>query len=364
LQNSLLVFSVLALIALAMSGCEGTEDESGKTLAPRNSATAEKSVAQKELPSVKLGSPQSVVRSKEDAVRSTNSRTTAEAEKDVSIETLEGFKTPAEYLTIKSKNFPNAVSAVSLPQDYKSKPNKKFSLLIAFAGAGESARPPKSGALAWLHFYKVDEAVDALGRNRLQASDFRGLVKDFQLDDFNGRLKRSPFRGIILVCPYSPPLAPTVQLEYPEYEKFIIDELIPELKKRYRVDPHFIGVDGVSMGGARAMYYGLKYPEIFTSIGSLQGAFGPFMEVYGDLVAKNKRYIKSKTIQLVTSDGDTLAPSVERMHRLLVSNEIPHEYKILTGPHDYIFNQGPGALSMLLFHNEASQKKVKPQSVR
>jgi enterochelin esterase-like enzyme len=272
---------------------------------------------------------------------------------EVLIEKLSGYKTPAEYFTIPSRKHPQGVVAVSLPLDYEKHATRKYPLVIAFGGAGECARSPREGALAWLHYYKTDEAVRALANNRLTPDDFRRLITAPHLNDFNRRLKNRPYGGIILACPSSPLLSPQVGLEYPEYEEYIMDELVPALKTRYRVADGRVGVDGVSMGGARAMYYGFKYPEVFSSIGSVQGAFGPYFDVYRHFVERHGETLKKRSIQLVTSDRDPLAPSVERMHQLLVDNSIPHLYLKLTGPHDYIFNQGPGALELLVFHDHA-----------
>ena len=272
---------------------------------------------------------------------------------EVLIEKLSGYKTPAEYFTIPSRKHPQGVVAVSLPLDYEKHTARKYPLVIAFGGAGECARSPRDGALAWLHYYKTDAAIRALANNRLTPHDFRELITPPHLNDFNRRLKASPYRGIILACPSSPLLSPQVGLEYPEYEEYIMNELVPALKSRYRVADARVGIDGVSMGGARAMYYGFKYPEVFSSIGSVQGAFGPYFDVYRHFVERHSETLKKRSIQLVTSDRDPMAPSVERMHKLLVDNSIPHRYLKLTGPHDYIFNQGPGALELLVFHDHA-----------
>lgn len=270
----------------------------------------------------------------------------------VTVETLKDYKTPAEFLILESKKFPDNVVAVTLPLDYFQQPHKKYPLVVAFGGAGECARAPRQGALAWMHYYKADEAVKALDGNKLEARHFQGLVSESQLKAFNRRLRQQPYRGVIVACPYSPPLAPSLRMEFPDYEAYIMEELIPALTKRYRVEPGRIGVDGVSMGGSRSMYYGFKYPEVFSSIGSVQGAFGPFLDIYEDLIKANKEALKTRAIQLVTSDHDPMAPSVGRLHGLLAGNEIPHRYQRLTGPHDYIFNQGPGCLALLVFHNE------------
>lgn len=268
-------------------------------------------------------------------------------------EALDGYLTPAEYLTIDSRHVPGAVVAIMLPTGYDAADQKDYPLVIAFGGAGECAKPPKQGALAWMHYYRSDEAVRALDHGNLTTRDFRGLVTPHGLADFNQRLKDRPYQGVILACPASPLLSAMARPEFPEYEAFVIQELVPALKKRYRVAKGRVGVDGVSMGGTRSMYYGFKYPELFASIGSVQGAFGAILDTYRDLIHKNRAALKDRSIQLVTSDADVMAPSVERLHRLLEEEGIPHAYLKLTGPHDYIFNQGPGALALLLFHSQA-----------
>ncbi|MGB6067723.1 MAG: alpha/beta hydrolase-fold protein [Desulfomonilaceae bacterium] len=269
------------------------------------------------------------------------------------VEKLPGYKIPAEYVTVPSQKYSEGTVVVSLPLDYEKNTSKKYPLVIAFGGAGECARSPRDGALAWLYYYKTDEAVLALANNRLTPTDFRGLVTPHRLNDFNRRLKQRPYEGIIVACPSSPLLTPLVGVEYPEYEEYIMNELVPVLKKRYRVADNRLGVDGVSMGGSRSMYYGLKYPEVFYSIGSIQGAFGPYFDIYRHFVKRNRQILRKRSIQLVTSDHDPLAPSVEKMHELLREFSIPHRYLKLTGPHDYIFNQGPGALELLVFHDRA-----------
>jgi iron(III)-salmochelin esterase len=269
------------------------------------------------------------------------------------IEKISGYKTPAEYFIVSSRHHAPGIVAVTLPEDYHKQPQKKYPLVLVFGGAGECAREPREGSLAWMHYYKTDEAVAALGTSRLTQKDFRGLIDLQHLERFNRRLAQKPYTGVIIACPASPLLSPAVGPETREYEAFIMEDLLPALKKHYRVAAGAIGVDGVSMGGTRSMYYGFKYPEIFASIGSVQGAFGPYLDVYRDLIEKNREMLRERGIQLVTSDKDVMAPSVAKMHHLLSSGNIRHRYLVLTGPHDYIFNQGPGCIALLMFHNEA-----------
>ncbi|HTY22378.1 MAG TPA: alpha/beta hydrolase-fold protein [Desulfomonilaceae bacterium] len=372
--NRPLLLALTLLFSLALIGCSQSDKPSAgsanspphlvpaagpsETSLPRE--TTPSSTVETQPPAQKRNKP--VVKSEEKepkgaSARALNSRASLTVRLhdknalEAETEMISGFKTPAEYLTISSKRFPEAVVAVMLPLEYERESKRKYPLVIAFGGAAECARPSKKGALAWIHYYKSDEAVLALGHNQLTSEDFRGLITPERLEDFNGGLKRHPYGGVILACPASPLLSLKARLEFPDYETFVMEELIPALKSRYRVAPGKIGVDGVSMGGSRSMYYGFKYPEVFSSIGSVQGAFGPYLDILGDLASKKKDLLRQRFIQLVTSDGDTMAPSVERLHRLLVSEDIDHVYLKLTGPHDYIFNQGPGALALLVFHN-------------
>ncbi len=271
------------------------------------------------------------------------------------VEQIMSVGAPSEYLFLNSQNIPDAVIAVTLPEDYATSPKKSYPLVIAFGGAGECARQPREGALAWVGYYKMDDAIRALGRGRLDSNDFRGLVTLEGLAAFNNRLKNRPYDGVIVACPYSPLITGLMEFENSGYEKFIVQELVPLLKKRYRVASARIGVDGVSMGGARAMFFGLKYPEIFSSIGAVQGAFGPFLETYSQLARQNRDKLKRTPIQLVTSDGDAMAPSVRKMAGLLKDEGLHYTFMNLTGPHDYIFNQGPGSIALLMFHGQAQR---------
>src|SRR2546421_7198061 len=61
-----------------------------------------------------------------------------------------------------------------------------------------------------------------------------------------------------------------------KYESYILQELMPDVDKRYRTIQARYGraVAGLSMGGYGAIKYGLKYPSTFTFAGSVSGAFG------------------------------------------------------------------------------------------
>ena len=59
-----------------------------------------------------------------------------------------------------------------------------------------------------------------------------------------------------------------------EFEAILVDEVLPLLRERYRVDtrPESWAIAGLSLGGEFGMHVGLKHPEIFRSIASLSGS--------------------------------------------------------------------------------------------
>ena len=61
-----------------------------------------------------------------------------------------------------------------------------------------------------------------------------------------------------------------------KYESYIVKELIPEIDKRFETiaDREHRMIAGLSMGGYGALKFGLKYPELFSFVGSFSGALG------------------------------------------------------------------------------------------
>ena len=61
-----------------------------------------------------------------------------------------------------------------------------------------------------------------------------------------------------------------------KYESYILQELIPEIDRRYRTiaDRENRFIAGLSMGGYGAVKFGLKYPAVFAVVGSFSGALG------------------------------------------------------------------------------------------
>lgn len=70
-----------------------------------------------------------------------------------------------------------------------------------------------------------------------------------------------------------------------KYETYVIEELIPDVQRRYRTieTREGRGIAGLSMGGYGALKFGVKHPEMFVFAGSLSGALGAASWTEGDL---------------------------------------------------------------------------------
>lgn len=159
-----------------------------------------------------------------------------------------------------------------------------------------------------------------------------------------------------------------------KYESHFIQELIPDVQKRYRTIEAREGraIAGLSMGGYGALKFGIKYPDMFVFAGSLSGALpaarwtsveldnspvGRFvklslMQVFGDDNNASRKsndiykLIKESTPEQIaklpfiyidcgTEDG-LVVFNVE-MANLLVGKKIPHEYRQLPGTHNWAY---------------------------
>jgi len=156
-----------------------------------------------------------------------------------------------------------------------------------------------------------------------------------------------------------------------KYESYIIQELIPEIDRNYRTlkDKKHRVIAGLSMGGYGSIKFGLKYPEMFSLVGSFSGALGAgtwtqkevgtkgaiaesLLGVFGiensqtrqtNDVFKLVRELpvdKYKTLPFIYVDcgtEDFLYQNNRSFADLLVEKKIPHEYRELPGKHDWIF---------------------------
>ncbi|HWN08086.1 MAG TPA: alpha/beta hydrolase family protein [Pyrinomonadaceae bacterium] len=153
-----------------------------------------------------------------------------------------------------------------------------------------------------------------------------------------------------------------------KYEKYIIEELIPDVQRRFRVSAvrEARAIAGLSMGGYGALKFGFKHPEMFAFAGSLSGAIsaamwgekelspGPIREsllqTFGPAdsstrvandVPRLAREFSSKPkaalpfLYIDCGTEDFLFKDNRDFMQLLAELKIPHEYRQLPGTHNW-----------------------------
>lgn len=154
-----------------------------------------------------------------------------------------------------------------------------------------------------------------------------------------------------------------------KFESHILQELIPDVEKRFRVSTERDGraIAGLSMGGYGALKFGFKYPERFALVGSMSGALGAASWTADDL--KNLEFIQQSLLKALGPPGSTtrtqndlfkltreakpenikLLPYIyldcgtedmlfvtNRAYAdLLLERKIPHEFRQLPGNHNW-----------------------------
>jgi enterochelin esterase-like enzyme len=145
----------------------------------------------------------------------------------------------------------------------------------------------------------------------------------------------------------------------------IINELIPHIDAKYRTDTNCgnRSISGFSMGGAGALDYAVKYPDLFSSVTAYAGAhdFDLYIgedfniyatseqtaEIYENIFLKDPKYFDNGVFYLLKQNKEKICDKLqikihigtsdilfcinEILHRYLNALNIPHEYKIFEG---------------------------------
>ncbi|MCU0694062.1 MAG: hypothetical protein MUF54_21940, partial [Polyangiaceae bacterium] len=154
----------------------------------------------------------------------------------------------------------------------------KLPVVIAMHGQGESLKGPEKGARGWIDDYWLPRAVRRLHAPPLRAKDFRGFVDPVRLARLNRDLSTRPYRGVIVVCPYTPFSIFKGERAFKDaglLADFFVHTLLPKVYAETPAvgTPATTGVDGVSLGGRAAVLVGFERPEAFGVVAALQPAF-------------------------------------------------------------------------------------------
>lgn len=228
----------------------------------------------------------------------------------------------------------------------------RWPLLVALHGQGEARRGVRRGAWGWVRDYELAKADVALRRGRLTSDDFLGFVEPARLRALNESLRARPYRGLAVACPYTNDLFADREVIEP-FDRFVVGELLPRLRRELPVSAErgATGIDGVSLGGIQAMLVGYGHPETFGAVGGMQPAIRRYLP---ELMARLQRGGSARPAQrlrLMTSQGDRFQDVVRAFSHDLDEASLPHELVVTPGPHDYVWNRGPGSVEMLLYYD-------------
>jgi hypothetical protein len=222
--------------------------------------------------------------------------------------------------------------------------------VIALHGRGEALKGPDAGAFGWPNDYALTKAWERLCAPPLVADDFGGLVTDDYLGGVNRELRAHPWRGLIVVCPYLPDLDLRRDHDVVEYGRFLVEVLLPRVHRELPTTAR-VGIDGVSLGGAVALRAGLRFPDTFAAVAALQPAVdGGRVADLVDLARAARARQPTLALRLTTSHGDDYREITRTLSSGWSDAGITHDFSELPGPHDYVFNRGPGAYELLTWH--------------
>jgi esterase/lipase superfamily enzyme len=250
------------------------------------------------------------------------------------------------------------------PRGKPGKLQERLPIVVAFHGRGESKLGPEKGYRAWVERYGLTRAYEALLGGLLVRDAFGGLVRDAELKALNAELKQRAFQGVFVVGVYTPDLLAEVEnpAHIDVYAEWVAKKLVPKVQRMFPVvsdAARSAGVDGVSLGGMVALEVGLRYPDVFAAVGSMQPAIRGREAELAERALRAQRVAKQE-IRLLSSDNDPLLETTRKFSEALRTRHIAHELKVTPGGHDYAFNQGPGAIELLHFHDRALRRETPP----
>lgn len=233
-------------------------------------------------------------------------------------------------------------------------------VLIALHGRGEAGRGLAAGARGWRDDYELDRAQARCKAPPLTAEDFHGFVEPERLKQLNASLAAQPYRGLNVACPYAPALSDRSVEGAAPFGRFVTELLLPRVRREISAisTREATGIDGVSMGGRLALWIGLSHPTVFGAVGALQPAISPGeAEAIAEMAKKAE---PRPRLRLVSSEGDPFLEAVRALSEALGDRDVSHELVVTPGPHDYVWNKGPGSYEMLLWHERVLRDAPAP----
>ncbi len=262
----------------------------------------------------------------------------------------------AECRTLPSRILRRPVAyCVLLPPGYDAQPFRRYPVLYFFHGLGEDEQ-------TLLRLGGWDLIQDLWDQKRIGKFVIAAPAADrsFYIDSRDGRVR---------------------------YQDFLVREFFPFIERHYRIRPgrRFRGVTGVSMGGYGALRLAFLYPGMFGSVSAHSPALienVPRLEIHGSQWSvfedalgtafgvpfdrafwnRNSPFTLARTLPRPAGvriyfdcglqDDFGFNTGAEAFHRLLLARDIPHEFHLYPGGHNwsYFAQHFPASLE---FHSQA-----------
>jgi hypothetical protein len=163
---------------------------------------------------------------------------------------------------------------VILPKDYDKNTTRRYGAVYLLGGkSGWDNGPERGGAVYWSVWCKTPLTMDNLKSGKVSPVNFQDNITPEELDTFNKWLAQEPYDDLIAVCLWNPGGGATAQ-----YEKYLIDEVIPFVDAHYRTVPdrRFRGIDGACAGAAQGIMIACRRPDVFAYAGGQQTDLGSY----------------------------------------------------------------------------------------
>ncbi len=233
-------------------------------------------------------------------------------------------------------------------------PAEHYPVLVALHGRGEAVKAPAEGAMGWPRDYAMIRAIDRLRAPPLTAQDYEGFVDPARMAALNASLASQPLRGVIVACPHLPDFKTPTTNDLTAYLRFVIDVLLPRVRRDTPAlaAPESTGIDGVSLGGVVALRIGLTSPDVFGAVGGIQPAVQEGQNGDWTALAQAARARRpGLALRLLTSHDDYFHDGIVGISRAWRAAGVAHDFADVPGPHDYVFNRGPGSIELLTWHD-------------
>ncbi len=233
-------------------------------------------------------------------------------------------------------------------------PDARFPVVVALHGRGEAVKTPAEGAMGWPRDYAMVRAFDRLRAPPLHEKDYEGFVEPARLAATNAALAAKAFGGVIVACPWLPDVRPAPTGDIGVLARYVLDVLLPRVRRDTPAlpGPESTGIDGVSLGGILALRIGLTSPESFAAVSGIQAALWEGQNAEWTALAQAARAKHpGMKLRLLTSHEDYFHDAIVGVSQSWKTGGVAHDFADLPGPHDYIFNRGPGSLELLTWHD-------------